>query len=238
MDLSREDAAAHRRLQMEQTVPTPRAVDAAREGSPPRRRQIARWSAEILQTVLLTLVIFSSIRSVVQNFQIDGPSMLPTLEAGQFLLVNKLAYLRLEGAPLRLAQSIGIHLGVAERAYVFGAPQHGDIVVFREPVPPYIDLVKRVIGVPGDQIRIDRGQVYVNGVQLREGYVRATPGYSLQEQTVPPGHFFVLGDNRPVSSDSHLWGFVPEDNIIGKAWIRYWPPEDWGLLPAVDDGAG
>lgn len=238
MELSRENTPAQQWSKIEETYTAPAAADLSREVAAPQRPRIAPWLTELIQTVLLTLVIFVAVRSVIQNFQIDGPSMQPTLRSGQYLLVTKLAYLRLEGTPLQMAQRAGLYQDDGERAYLFGPPQHGDIIVFQEPVPPYIDLVKRVIAVPGDQIQIDSGRVYVNGVQLKEEYVRSIPSYSLPLQRVPPGQFFVLGDNRPVSSDSHLWGFVPEGNIIGKAWIRYWPPEQWGVLPAVNPLGG
>ncbi|MCL4371610.1 MAG: signal peptidase I [Chloroflexi bacterium] len=197
---------------------------------PRGRSAVKGWLLEFLQTVLLTVILFAAVRSVVQNFQIDGPSMQPTLRSGQYLLVNKMTYLRLEGPPLQMVRGAGLFQGDGQRAYPFGGPQRGDIIVFREPIPPYVDLVKRVIALPGDQVVIDRGRVYVNGTPLEEEYVRAVPSYSLSPQQVPPGSFFVLGDNRPVSSDSHLWGFVPEANVIGKAWVRYWPPEQWGVL--------
>lgn len=184
---------------------------------------------EILQTVLLTLLIFAAVRSVVQNFKVDGASMEPTLYSGQYLLINKLAYARVDGIPLRIVQGLGIH-DDSSAVYPFGRPELGDIVVFRYPGRPDRDFIKRVIAVPGDQIHVDRGQVYVNGVRLEEDYIRALPSYSLAPQQVPEGNYFVLGDNRPNSSDSHIWGFVPEDNLIGKAWLTYWPPNQWGLV--------
>ncbi len=201
------------------------SIDAPRSGS-----RLRSWLLEFLQTVMLTVIIFVAVRSVVQNFQIEGPSMQPTLVTGQYLLVNKLAYLQLEGAPLQAAQQVGLFRGSEHGVFLLGGPQRGDIIVFREPVPPYVDLVKRLIALPGDRVEINRGHVYVNGTPLHEDYIQALPSYSLSEQVVPPDRFFVLGDNRPVSSDSHLWGFVPEANVIGKAWIRYWPLDRWGTL--------
>jgi signal peptidase I len=87
-----------------------------------------------------------------------------------------------------------------------------------------------VFGVPGDTVVIRGGQVLVNGRALDESYIRDRPPYVAPRQVVPPGHYFVLGDNRPNSSDSHVWGLVPADNIIGKAWVSYWPPNLWGVL--------
>ena len=185
---------------------------------------------EILQTVLLTILIFVAVRSVVQNFKVDGASMEPTLHTGQYLLVSKIAYLRLDGLPLQAAESVGIQPSSPDSLYPFGGPQYGDIIVFRYPGHPDRDFIKRVIAVPGDEVEIDRGHVYVNGTALHEDYIEAMPSYSVPAQIVPEGSYFVLGDNRPNSSDSHIWGYVPAENVIGKAWVSYWPPGEWGLL--------
>lgn len=196
----------------------------------PARSSLKPLIVEILQTVLLTLVIFAGVRSVVQNFKVDGASMEPTLHTGQYLLINKVAYLRLEGLPLEMAQDAGIAPKGGDGYYPFGGPQHGDIVVFKYPGGPDRDFIKRVIAVPGDTVQIDKGRVYVNGTVLDEDYIRAVPAYSLPAQKVPEGNFFVLGDNRPNSSDSHIWGYVPADNMIGRAWVSYWPPNEWGIV--------
>lgn len=210
--------------------PLPAEATAAEETKP--RRSLRPVLVEVLQTVLLTLIIFAGVRSVVQNFKVDGASMEPTLHTGQYLLINKLAYLRVEGLPLDAAQSAGIVSAGVDQLYPFGGPQRGDIVVFRFPGGPERDFIKRVIAVPGDTVHVDRGRVYVNGTLLTEEYIRALPSYSLPEQRVPEGSYFVLGDNRPNSSDSHIWGFVPEDNLIGRAWLSYWPPAQWGVVPS------
>jgi signal peptidase I len=184
---------------------------------------------EILQTVLLTLVIFLAVRAVVQNFKVEGASMEPSLHSGQYLLINKIGYARLQGTP---AYAL-VHPDSStpsDPGYLFGGPQRGDIIVFRSPVQPDKDFIKRVIGVPGDTVEIRGGQVLVNGAPLDESYIRDRPPYVAPRQVVPPGHYFVLGDNRPNSSDSHVWGLVPADNIIGKAWVSYWPPNLWGVL--------
>lgn len=197
---------------------------------PQHRSNLRPLLLEILQTVLLTLIIFAAVRSVVQNFKVDGASMEPTLHNGQYLLINKLAYFQLEGLPIRLAQRAGLGDGRTQAVFPFGGPQRGDIVVFRYPGNPSKDFIKRVIGLPGDLVQIDRGHVYVNGVELKEDYIRALPTYSLAPQKIPEGQYFVLGDNRPNSSDSHTWGYVPKDNLVGRAWLVYWPPNQWGLV--------
>lgn len=196
----------------------------------PARSSLRPLLAEILQTVLLTLIIFAGVRSVVQNFKVDGASMEPTLHTGEYLLINKVVYLRLDGAPLQLAEDAGLAPRSADGYYPFGGPQRGDIVVFRYPEAPDRDFIKRVIALSGDTVQIERGRVFVNGVMLRENYIEAVPSYSMPLERVLPDSFFVLGDNRPNSSDSHIWGYVPQANMIGKAWVSYWPPSEWGLV--------
>jgi signal peptidase I len=196
------------------------------------RRESARSLAwEIIQTVLLTIIIFLAVRSVVQNFRVEGASMDPTLHGGQYLLINKVVYARTDGTLLEqfftdATPDDGVN-------FVFGGPQRGDIIVFRSPGQSDKDFIKRVIALPGETVRINKGQVFVNGERLPEPYVRHRANYDLEQKTVPPGSYFVLGDNRPNSSDSHLGWFVPANNIIGKAWVSYWPPTYWGVMPAA-----
>jgi signal peptidase I len=208
------------------------ALPSAGEAQQAQKRQsnIKPLVVEILQTILLTLVIFAAVRSVVQNFKVDGASMEPTLHTGQYLLINKISYFKLEGRLLQIAEDLHLTSAGSDGVFPFGGPQRGDIVVFRYPAGPDRDFIKRIIGLPGDTIQIDRGRVYVNGVLQHEDYVEAVPTYSLPAQKVPPDSYFVLGDNRPNSSDSHIWGYVPEANLIGKAWLSYWPPSEWGVV--------
>ncbi|MPZ15203.1 MAG: signal peptidase I [Chloroflexi bacterium] len=184
---------------------------------------------EVIQTALLTLLIFVAIRAVVQNFKVEGSSMEPTLHQDQFLIINKIAYARTDGTWVAslFAPDVGDQ---NSPAYAFGAPRRGDIVVFRFPAQPDKDFIKRVIGVPGDTVEVRSGHVYLNGDLLDEPYIRNGASYDQAEQVVPLGSYYVLGDNRPNSSDSHVWGLVPADNLIGKAWLTYWPPADWGPL--------
>jgi signal peptidase I len=185
---------------------------------------------EVLQTVLLTVLIFLGVRAVVQNFKVEGASMEPSLHSGQYLLINKVGYTRVDGTPLAVVFPNTNGSTNGDR-YLFGAPQRGDIVVFRSPVQPDKDFIKRVIGVPGDTVEIRGGQVYINNAPIDEPYIRDRAPYLVPRQVVPPNHYFVLGDNRPNSSDSHVWGLVPADNIIGRAWVSYWPPNLWGVVP-------
>jgi signal peptidase I len=184
----------------------------------PQRSAVRRFAVELLQTLLLVAVLFLGMRAIVQNFRVEGPSMQPTLSTGEFLWVNKAAYVELNGQ------------------FVLGGPQRGDIAVVRPPNED-VDLIKRVIGLPGDRVLIKNGEVFINGQPLDEPYIRFPAGYSYpidgQPLTVPAGQYFVLGDNRSNSRDSHLGWFVPAENMIGRAWLTYWPPASWGVMPSV-----
>jgi signal peptidase I len=160
---------------------------------------------EIIETLALTLVIFVVIHFTVQNYMVDGTSMQPSLINNQYVLVNKLAYL-------------------------FHAPERGDVIVFHWPVDTNKDLIKRVIGVPGDVIVIDYKTVRVNGVLLNEPYIMAPVNPAGIRKVVPPNDYFVMGDNRLVSDDSRDWGFVPKSYIIGKAVFVYWPINNWHCI--------
>jgi signal peptidase I len=222
-----------------QAVPFPAEGEPERHVAVPssRKSRGGGLAWELLQTIVLTLAIFLGVRSVVQNFRVEGASMEPTLQTGQYLLISKASYFHIEGTPLeRFLPST--HQGSVD--YLFGGPQRGDVVVFRAPTAPDKDFIKRVIGLPGDTVLIKNGQVIVNGQPLEEsGYIHFPATYTYpfdgQPRTVPDGNYFVLGDNRPNSSDSHLGWFVPVDNLVGKAWISYWPPPSWGLMSSGDN---
>lgn len=175
-----------------------------------------RLVREVIETAVLTLLMFLVIHSAVQNFNVDGHSMEPNLHDKELILVDKWTYL-------------------------FHAPARGDVIVFVAPPAPTEDYVKRIIGVPGDVITINNGAPTVDGVTLNETYVRpanmgATPGdMAVSKMIVPPNDYFVLGDNRVGSSDSRTWGLLPRKNIIGRAALVYWPfgQDNSGLLPNV-----
>lgn len=224
--------------------------------APPQVRKAARsadWSMS-LQSLLGTVVIAVFVISfIVQAFQIPSESMENTLLIGDYLLVDKFAY---------GGGTIWDHLMPYKRV------QRGDIIVFRYPVNPTQHFVKRVVGVPGDRVRLIHRQVYVNGVPLREPYVRYTartpdafrdnfprldvsvPGlegswwlemHKLVEDNqliVPEGYYFVLGDNRDESLDSRYWGFVPRANIIGRPLLIYWSVRNFDQQMPVADSAG
>ena len=193
--------------------------------------QMKSAAREILETIILTLIIFLLVRSVVQNFKVDGRSMEPTLESGQYLLINKAAYWRIEPDGLGRVLAVFRSQNSGSR-FIFGSPQRGDVIIFKYPKDPSRDFVKRIIAVPGDFIEIKEGKVFVNDKPIVEDYVLNQPNYFVERQKVPPENYFVLGDNRKNSHDSHVWGNVPLDNIIGRAWIRYWPIDQWGIIPS------
>ena len=188
---------------------------------------------EILDAVGLSLVVFILIQTSMQNFKVEGASMSPTLDSGQYLIVNKLAYVNVD--LVRLSKLIPIwRVKELKDNHNVRSPIRGEIIVFRFPDPNpnnrKRDFVKRVIGVPGDKIAIADGVVWVNGEPLYEGYLRFRDAFNLDERVLKEKRYFVLGDNRTGSNDSRAWGTVPEENILGKVWSIYWPPSDWGVL--------
>lgn len=178
---------------------------------------------EFIEATLLALLVFFIIQVSVQNFRVEGSSMEPTLTDNEYLLVNKLVYLQVDMQ--RLAELVPFwHVERPEKRFLFHPPHRGEVVVFRYPLDPKRDFVKRVVGVPGDTVEIRRGGVYVNGQPLTEPYVT----HPLNSESVAPrvireNEYFVMGDNRLASNDSRDWGPVPLDMIIGKVWAAYWP---------------
>lgn len=194
----------------------------------PPTQSVGSALGEILQTLVLALIIFLLIRNVVQNFRIEGVSMEPNFQDGQFLFINRWAYcpgLHLDVPPL------GLHWSATSCLW---QPQRGDVIVFRYPLDPTKDYIKRVIGLPGDQVSVRYGHVYVDGQLLPEPYRPDAGSYSSPPMVVPAGAIFVMGDNRDNSSDSRSWGPLPEQNIVGRAWVSYWPPSLWGVVPRWD----
>jgi signal peptidase I len=189
-----------------------------------RVRHVA-W--ELVQTLLLAALIFLMVRGVAQNFRVEGPSMEPGLHNGQYLLVNKAVYFKLDLEKLSKYLPF-IDGGDSPTRFLFHGPQRGDVIVFRYPRDPSRDFIKRIIGLPGDTVSISDGVVTVNGSALEEQYINTGSNSDMEDTVVPEGSYFVMGDNRPNSSDSRTWGFVPEENIIGKAMFSYWPLSEFG----------
>lgn len=173
-----------------------------------KRSSCIGFIIDTAETLLLALVLFLAINTLSARVRVENISMQPTLQPGEFLLVNRVSY-------------------------KLGSPHIGDIIVFHAPGVSDLDYIKRVIGLPGDEVHVENGVVTVNNQPLYEPYLTEAPNYS-GTWVVPEGEYFVLGDNRNNSSDSHLWGFVPAEDIVGRALLIYWPFSDFALLRSPD----
>ena len=164
------------------------------------------WVRDLLETLALAVIIFLVVNTFTGRYEVQSISMEPTLHEGQYLIVSKIAYW-------------------------FHGPQRGDIIVLDPPAGrSEIPYIKRVIGLPGEKVEVRDGRVWVNDIALNEPYISGPPNY-IENRVLGDEEYLVLGDNRNNSSDSHIWGTLPRENIIGKSVFRYWPPEKWGLIP-------
>lgn len=170
-------------------------------------RSLSSAVGEIIQAIVLAVILAFLIRSFLfQPFFIPSGSMEPTLTVHDRIIVNKIIYR-------------------------FREPERGDIIVFKYPVDPSRDFVKRLIGKPGDKVEIRNSKVYVNGAEMTEKYLPAGMEYSdYNFSQVPQNHYLVLGDNRENSEDSRYWGTLPRENIIGRAEMIYWPIDRFRFL--------
>ena len=162
---------------------------------------------EVGITILIAIAIFALLRLTVQGYRVQYSCMLPNIEEGEWLMVSK-------------------------ASYFFSDPERGDIVVFKPPEELHsrYPFIKRVIGLPGDIVEVKDNKIFINGIPLEEGYIMEPPHYTMPPQKIPPNEYFVLGDNRNNANDSHCWGTIARDTIIGKAWLIYWPPSKWGVV--------
>lgn len=166
---------------------------------------IKEWVDSIIIAGISAIII---VQFIAQPFYIPSESMYPTLKKWDFILVNKFIYR-------------------------FTSPKHGDIVVFNPPPLAQAggkEYIKRLVGEPGDIIEVKDSVLYRNGKKIDESYVQNLADYKLEKTTIPSGNYFMLGDNRSNSGDSHIWGFLPRKNIIGKAFIILWPPSRISIL--------
>jgi signal peptidase I len=184
---------------------TPSPADTGVFPTEPARTPIRALIREVIETILLTVIIYTVVNFATGRFRVEGDSMQPSLHPDQYVLVEKISY--------RL-----------------GNPQRGDVVVFQFPLAQERDFIKRIIGLPGETVSIVEGVVTINGIPLEEPYIAAPPSYS-NTWSLGPDQYFVLGDNRNNSHDSHNWGPLDRKHLIGKAVFVYWPPEGWGPVP-------
>ena len=194
---------------MNETLPSgPKISKTESSPEPSFFSQVLRALGEIVQTVLIAGLLFLAINLLTARIRVEGISMEPTLHEGQFVIVNRLAYR-------------------------WQDPERGDIIVFHFPLDEGRRFIKRVIGLPGDTVAIEEGQIFVNGRRLSEPYITDAPRYS-GEWIVGEDELFVLGDNRNNSSDSQNWGTLPYAEVIGKAVVVYWPLDDAGPILHYD----
>jgi signal peptidase I len=179
-------------------------------------KQLGGFFLDIIEVMVFAIAIFLFVYLLVmQPHKIKGDSMHPNFPDGEYLLTDKISYR-------------------------FREPSRGDVVVFEAPGTDDEEFIKRIIALPNEKISILNSEIYINGKKLNEFYipdnVPTSAGKFLSEQkeiNVPGNHYIVLGDNRPASSDSRAWGFVPKDKITGRAWIIYWPLSNLGLVETI-----
>ncbi len=170
-----------------------------------------RFLREFLPEIIFIAVFVTIWFSAIETCEIFQTSMEPNFHEGQRVVVNKAAYWSWTGDPKR-----------------------GDVIILNGPDGASGDFIKRVIGIPGDTLEIIHGVTYINGIAIDEPYVVRSFSYSYEKITIPENEYFVLGDNRDVSNDSHRWGLLPRQDIVGKVLVIYWPPQSWGWVPKYD----
>ena len=181
-------------------VPTPPAEAPAASGL-----QHPNLLRDLIETMVLVTIAFLVVNALIGRFRIEQVSMQPNLHEGEYVIVDKVSY-------------------------AFRQPERGEIVVLKNPNPGQPDLIKRVIGLPGETIGVRGGQVSVNGQPLTEPYIKQPMASDFAAKQLQDGQYFVMGDNRNNSEDSRRFGARPASAIVGRAWIIYWPPPDWQVL--------
>lgn len=196
------------------------------------------WLGELGRTIALSIILSLGIRTFVAEARwIPTGSMLPTLQINDKLIIDKVSY-RLQ-APQR--GDIVVFMPpnsakVCSQQLIPASPESEALDPWnpdpnKSEIPQIKDAyIKRLIGVPGDKIHVTQGRVYINDRALSEEYIADAPNYELGPITVPANSYLMLGDNRNNSCDSHMWGFVPRNQIIGRAVVRFWPPNRLGDL--------
>ncbi|HZQ37172.1 MAG TPA: signal peptidase I [Dehalococcoidia bacterium] len=191
-----------------------------------RQHSTLRLVREVVETLVLAVLIFLAVRAVVQNFKVEGSSMVPSFIDGEYMLVNKAVYARIDMRTLHKFLPF-VSAGKDPMQYIFHGPQRGDVIVFHPPPQQggdAKDFIKRVIGKPGDTVDVHDNVITVNGQQVEEPYIKQRTECQGQycHVVLGPNQYYVMGDNRTNSSDSRFWGPVQADKIIGKALVIYW----------------
>ena len=178
---------------------------------------------------MLALVVLVVLQGTMRNFKVEGSSMSPTLQGGQYLVVDQVSYFKVDVE--RLSRILPFWDGSGSDArYAFDPPTRGEIIVFHFPHDPTKDFVKRVVGLPGETVEVRSGTVYIDGFPLDEPYLQRIDRSDSRLTALGEKEYYVIGDNRRNSNDSRAWGVVPEANIVGKVWLVYWPWEDVGVV--------
>jgi signal peptidase I len=204
-------------IDAENMQPNAESYEAASTIERPKLRSGRTLRRDVVETIVLIAIVYTLVNLSTVRAIVYGPSMEPNFYTGQLVIVNRFAY-------------------------YFSGPARGDVVVLHNPLkecrnaPPDDKscelLIKRVVGLPGEMVRIKGGRVYINGTMLNEPYVTEfCPGCDIDGWTLNPAEYFVLGDNRKNSWDGHSFGPIPRSLIEGQAWIRYWPPKDATIIP-------
>lgn len=208
------------------TAPTPPTASVGREDRGPWWVAPLRSVLDVLDVAVLALVMLVCVQFLAHNYVVDGPSMQPTFHDGDFVIVNRMAYRSFD-----LSWLPGVD---NEDWQPFGDPEPGDVIVFLQVSSGEgRQLIKRVIAVPGQTVEVAGGAVLIDGVPIEEPYISAPPTYTYPPTEVGPDELFVLGDNRINSADSHNFGTIRQDQVVGRADVRYWPAGRIGLIDHV-----
>jgi len=181
----------------------------------PRLSDRRSFLREAVETLLLIIGIYTLVNLATARFVVEGRSMYPSFLGEEYLIVSRLSY-------------------------IVGDPDRGDVVVFHYPEDPSRDFIKRVIGLPGETVHIENGQIYINNVPISEPYIAELCETSMCQNrtwTLGDDEFFVMGDNRNASQDSRSFGAINRSHIIGRALVIYWPPSEWGIINHHDYGS-
>ena len=184
-----------------------------------------RLAREITEAVLIALLVLVVLQTTVRNFKVEGSSMVPTLAGGQYLVVDQASFFKFDKE--RLSRAVPFwKASEDEPQFAFDPPTRGEVIVFNYPLDPRKDFVKRVVGLPGETVEVRDGIVLVDGEALPEPYLQRKDSSDAPPLTLGEKEYYVIGDNRRNSNDSRSWGAVPEDNIVGRVWLVYWPWDD------------